>query len=339
MPSTVAGLQGGTAPARAFHDFMTVAVANRPVEAVRDAGADARLAADARKRKCTATARSTRTAWRRWSTRTACRSAPPPPEPRLPAAQQPMVRPDGTGEPSQQELDQAFPPQQQQPAATNIRSAAAAAQPPRPPRQPRSASPRPIRRSRGPTRRSAAFASASPGPNSRASSALNSRPVVEVDEVRDLVRDDVAAHVGRREDQPPAQAGSGLATSSCPSACAASPTLTARGATPAALGELGDLAATWCRSARRLRNASMRRAQPARRAAAAQLAVRQPRRARRGFATRRSAISRPSIGIDRAGRERLAPARRARAARRSSRAGRAPRPAPRGGWCATGRSA
>ncbi len=28
----IAGLQGGTAPARAFHDFMTVAVANRPVE-------------------------------------------------------------------------------------------------------------------------------------------------------------------------------------------------------------------------------------------------------------------------------------------------------------------
>src|SRR4051812_6042296 len=29
---TVGGLQGGTAPARAFHDFMAVAVANRPVE-------------------------------------------------------------------------------------------------------------------------------------------------------------------------------------------------------------------------------------------------------------------------------------------------------------------
>ena len=29
---TVPGLQGGTAPARAFHDFMTVAVANRPPE-------------------------------------------------------------------------------------------------------------------------------------------------------------------------------------------------------------------------------------------------------------------------------------------------------------------
>src|SRR5215210_8770460 len=38
---------------------------------------------------------------------------PPPGEPGTP--QQPMVRPDGTGDPSQQELDQAFPPQQQPP--------------------------------------------------------------------------------------------------------------------------------------------------------------------------------------------------------------------------------
>jgi penicillin-binding protein 1A len=34
----------------------------------------------------------------------------PPPEQGYPQ-QQPMVRPDGTGEPTQQELDQAFPPQ------------------------------------------------------------------------------------------------------------------------------------------------------------------------------------------------------------------------------------
>ena len=39
---------------------------------------------------------------------------PQQPEPAYPS-QQPMVRPDGTGEPSQQELDQAFPPQQQPP--------------------------------------------------------------------------------------------------------------------------------------------------------------------------------------------------------------------------------
>ena len=38
--------------------------------------------------------------------------SPPDQQPGYPQ-QQPMVRPDGTGEPSQQELDQAFPPQPQ----------------------------------------------------------------------------------------------------------------------------------------------------------------------------------------------------------------------------------
>ena len=58
----------------------------------------------------------------------------PPPDQGYPQ-QQPMVRPDGTGDPSQQELDQAFPPQQQQqPAASASRSR----QPPQ--RQPRARS-------------------------------------------------------------------------------------------------------------------------------------------------------------------------------------------------------
>ena len=35
------------------------------------------------------------------------------PPPQEPPQQQSMVRPDGTGEPNQQELDQAFPPQPQ----------------------------------------------------------------------------------------------------------------------------------------------------------------------------------------------------------------------------------
>ena len=48
--------------------------------------------------------------------------------PPQPGAPQPLVRPDGTGEPSQQELDQAFPP--------------GAPQPP-PPRQPEPRSPPP----------------------------------------------------------------------------------------------------------------------------------------------------------------------------------------------------
>jgi penicillin-binding protein 1A len=48
-----------------------------------------------------------------------------PSDPNYPS-NQPMVRPDGTGEPTQQELDQAFPPPQQQPPR----------QPQYPPRQP-----------------------------------------------------------------------------------------------------------------------------------------------------------------------------------------------------------
>jgi penicillin-binding protein 1A len=60
---------------------------------------------------------------------------PPQQEPGYPQPQ-PMVRPDGTGEPSQQELDQAFPPQpQRQPPYPPQR------QPPRQPPPPDSAPP------------------------------------------------------------------------------------------------------------------------------------------------------------------------------------------------------
>ena len=67
----------------------------------------------------------------------------PPPEPGMPQ-QQPMVRPDGTGEPSQQWLDQVLPPQRQQqqpqpapqPQPDDQRSA-----PPADPSQPRAETP------------------------------------------------------------------------------------------------------------------------------------------------------------------------------------------------------
>jgi penicillin-binding protein 1A len=107
----VGGLQGGTAPARAFHDFMAIAVANRPVEQFEtqvpipdwqltpeeevygdeaiDANSMAPMMVD----------------------ENGMPIALPPPSQGYPQ-EQPMVRPDGTGEPSQQELDQAFPPQQ-----------------------------------------------------------------------------------------------------------------------------------------------------------------------------------------------------------------------------------
>src|SRR3954452_24947801 len=104
---TVAGLQGGTAPARAFHDFMTVAVANRPVEQFEtqvpipdwqltpeeEVYGDQAIDANAMQPMVDENGMPLGT--------------PPPQEPGYPQQQQ-MVRPDGTAEPSQQELDQAF---------------------------------------------------------------------------------------------------------------------------------------------------------------------------------------------------------------------------------------
>jgi penicillin-binding protein 1A len=108
----VGGLQGGTAPARAFHDFMTVAVANRPIEQFEtqvpipdwqltpqeQLYGDQPVDANGMQPMVDENGMPLGT---------------PPPEPSKPQ-QQPVVRPDGTGEPSQQELDQAFPPDQQQ---------------------------------------------------------------------------------------------------------------------------------------------------------------------------------------------------------------------------------
>ena len=110
----VGGLQGGTAPARAFHDFMTVAVAKRPVEQFQtqvpmpdwqlspeeeiygdqdvDANQIGPMMVD----------------------ENGMPIGTPPQDQGYPQ-QQPMVQPDGTGTPTQQQLDQAFPPQQQQP--------------------------------------------------------------------------------------------------------------------------------------------------------------------------------------------------------------------------------
>nr|NUR37762.1 PBP1A family penicillin-binding protein [Sphingomonas sp.] len=119
---TVAGLQGGTAPARAFHDFMSVAVANRPVEQFEtqvpmpdwqltpeeELYGDQAIDANSSQPMVDENGMPLGT----------------PPQSDQGNPPQSMVRPDGTGEPTQQELDQAFPPQQQP------------RQPQQPPRQP-----------------------------------------------------------------------------------------------------------------------------------------------------------------------------------------------------------
>jgi len=134
----VGGLQGGTAPARAFHDFMTVAVARRPVEQFQtqvpmpdwqlspeeeiygdqdvDANQIGPMMVDENGMPIGT-----------------------PPEDQGYPQQQPMVQPDGTGPPTQQQLDQAFPPQQQQPQFRRPPPG----YPPQPPPQPRPDQPQP----------------------------------------------------------------------------------------------------------------------------------------------------------------------------------------------------
>ena len=111
----VAGLQGGTAPARAFHDFMSVAVANRPVEQFETQVPmpDWQLTPEEELYGDQAVDAN-------GVQQLVDENGMPIETPQNPGydqqQQQPMVRPDGTGEPSQEELDQAFPPQQRQPA-------------------------------------------------------------------------------------------------------------------------------------------------------------------------------------------------------------------------------
>ena len=106
---TVPGLQGGTAPARAFHDFMVAAVANRPVEPFETQVPipDWQLSPEEEMYGDSAIDEN---AMQPMVDENGMPIEMPPTEPGMPQ-QQPMVRPDGTGEPSQQELDQAFPPQ------------------------------------------------------------------------------------------------------------------------------------------------------------------------------------------------------------------------------------
>jgi penicillin-binding protein 1A len=108
----IAGLQGGTAPARAFHDFMAVAVSNRPVEQFEtqvpipdwQLTPEEQMFGDVPVDPNAAGAMVDENGM----------PIQAPGDGGIPQ-QQPMVRPDGTGEPSQQWLDQVLPPQQQQP--------------------------------------------------------------------------------------------------------------------------------------------------------------------------------------------------------------------------------
>ena len=115
----VGGLQGGTAPARAFHDFMTVAVANRPVEQF-----DTQVPMPNWQLTPEEELNGDQPADQNGMQPMVDENGMPLPSQQQPPvqgipSQQPMIRPDGSGPPSQEELDQAFPPQQQQPGQPN----------------------------------------------------------------------------------------------------------------------------------------------------------------------------------------------------------------------------
>ena len=108
----VPGLQGGTAPARAFHDFMSVAVANRPVEQFQTQVPMPDWQLTPEEQIYGDQPVDMNDAGSMVDANGMPLNTPPPNDQSNPPQQQPMVNPDGSGEPTQQELDQAFPPQQ-----------------------------------------------------------------------------------------------------------------------------------------------------------------------------------------------------------------------------------
>jgi penicillin-binding protein 1A len=128
----VGGLQGGTAPARAFHDFMSISVANRPVENFETQVPMPDWQLTPEEEMYGDTTLDQNGLQSLVDENGMPLTAPPPQEQGYPQ-QQPMVRPDGTGEPTQQWLDQVLPPQQQRQQRPP--------QPQPPPSEPRSTQP------------------------------------------------------------------------------------------------------------------------------------------------------------------------------------------------------
>jgi penicillin-binding protein 1A len=112
----VAGLQGGTAPARAFHDFMTVAVANRPVESfdTQVPMPDWQLTPEEEVYGDQPVDSNDMGSLVDENGMPIGTPQPFPAFPNQQPQQQPMVRPDGTGDPSQQQFDPLAPQPQPQ---------------------------------------------------------------------------------------------------------------------------------------------------------------------------------------------------------------------------------
>jgi penicillin-binding protein 1A len=143
----ISGLYGGTAPARAFHDFMTIAIANRPAEPFQTQVPMPDWQLTPEEEINGEEAIDANSIGPMMVDENGMPLQTPPSEPGYPQ-QQPMVQPDGSGAPTQQELDQAFPPQQQPPQVR--RPPPYPPQPQPQPRQPYPQQPQPQPRSTPP---------------------------------------------------------------------------------------------------------------------------------------------------------------------------------------------
>jgi penicillin-binding protein 1A len=108
----VPGLQGGTAPARTFHDFMTVAVAKRPVQAFETQVPMPDWQLTPEEETYGDEMPDMNTIGPMMVDENGMPIGNPAPGDMGFPQQQPMVQPGAPGEPTQQQLDQAFPPQQ-----------------------------------------------------------------------------------------------------------------------------------------------------------------------------------------------------------------------------------
>jgi penicillin-binding protein 1A len=109
----VGGLQGGTAPARAFHDFMVKAVARRPVESFDTTVPipDWQLTPE---EEILGTLPE-QNGFAPMVDEHGMPIGPPQPDGGMLPPQQPIVRPEGPRDPNEDEFDRAFPPPQQPP--------------------------------------------------------------------------------------------------------------------------------------------------------------------------------------------------------------------------------
>ena len=271
----IAGLQGGTAPARAFHDFMTVAVARRPVEQFET---EVPMPDWQLEPRGGSLGRRTRSGSSRWSTRTAIRCPASRPTRSRPGPCSPAGTAAGDDGPARSAMARPGPAAA---AARSVSRLRASRNQDRrwSGRRRRPHRVRPIRFSRGPNPRSnSRAASRRRRSNSLRSSALNARPWSMWTRCATSCATTYRRGVRRREDQPPAVADRAADAEQLPQRVSASPTRYRAQRDAGALGDLRRFARQDVASARRLRKRLDRGAQS-------------PLRARRSAARRRPAAA------------------------------------------------